>query len=151
MENLVDHLLLHCGAARALWNAFFVRFGLYWVMPCSVKELLACWWSCGRSRSAVVWKMVPLCIMWCIWSERNLRCFEDSSRSIEDLLHFFMYTLFSWTAGWLAPRAISFSEFLSLFPLPPSPLYTPCVLRVAPLLRFLLIYTSDLSKKIIHF
>jgi hypothetical protein len=115
----VDHLLLHCGAARALWNAFFVRFGLYWVMPCSVKELLACWWSCGRSRSAVVWKMVPLCIMWCIWSERNLRCFEDSSRSIEDLLHFFMYTLFSWTAGWLAPRAISFSEFLSLFS--PSP------------------------------
>jgi hypothetical protein len=115
----VNHLLLHCGAARALWNAFFVRFGLYWVMPCSVKELLACWWSCGRSRSAVVWKMVPLCIMWCIWSERNLRCFEDSSRSIEDLLHFFMYTLFSWTAGWLAPRAISFSEFLSLFS--PSP------------------------------
>jgi hypothetical protein len=111
----VDHLLLHCGAARALWNAFFIRFGLCWVMPGSVKELLASWWSCGRSRSAVVWKMVSLCIMWCIWSERNLRCFEDSSRSIEDLLHFFMYTLFSWTASWLAPRVISFSEFLSLF------------------------------------
>jgi hypothetical protein len=37
----VDHLLLHYGAARALWNAFFDRFGLCWVMPCSVKELLA--------------------------------------------------------------------------------------------------------------
>jgi hypothetical protein len=39
--ELVDHLLLHCGTARALWNAFFARFGLCWVMPSSVKELLA--------------------------------------------------------------------------------------------------------------
>ena len=36
----VDHLL-HCGTARTLWNAFFSWFGLCWVMPCSVKELLA--------------------------------------------------------------------------------------------------------------
>jgi hypothetical protein len=115
----VDHLLLHCGTARALWNAFFARFGLCWVMPSSVKELLASWWSCGRSRSAVVWKMVPSCIMWCIWSERNNRYFEDSSRSIEELLHLFLFTLFYWTAGWLAPRVISFSDFLSL--LSPSP------------------------------
>jgi hypothetical protein len=93
----VDHLFLHCGAASALWNALFVRFGLCWVMPCLVKELLANWWSSGRSMSAVVWKMVPLCIMWCIWSEQNNRCFEDSSKSIEELLHFFLFTLFSWT------------------------------------------------------
>jgi hypothetical protein len=26
--ELVDHLLLHCGVASALWNAFFARFGL---------------------------------------------------------------------------------------------------------------------------
>jgi hypothetical protein len=62
----VDHLLLHCGAARALWNAFFDWFGLCWVMPYSVKEVLASWWSSGRSRSAIVWKMIPHCIMWCI-------------------------------------------------------------------------------------
>jgi hypothetical protein len=73
----VDHLLLHCRAARALWNAFLARFGLCWVMPSSVKELLASWWSSGHSRSVVVWKMVPLCIMWCIWSERNNRRYSN--------------------------------------------------------------------------
>jgi hypothetical protein len=43
--ELVDHLLLHCVAASGLWNAFFARFGLCWVMPRSVKELYACWWT----------------------------------------------------------------------------------------------------------
>jgi hypothetical protein len=62
----VDHLLFHCGIVRILWNAFFTRFGLCWVMPRSVKEFFASWWSSGRTRSAVVWKIVPLCIMWCI-------------------------------------------------------------------------------------
>jgi hypothetical protein len=51
--------------------------------------------------------------------ERNNRCFEDSPRTREELLHFFLVTLFSWTTGWLAPRVISFVDFLSLFSLSP--------------------------------
>ena len=77
----VDHLLLYYEVASALWNAFFARFGLCWVLPRSVKELMASWWLSGRTRSVVVWKMVPHCIMWYIWSERNNRCFEDLARS----------------------------------------------------------------------
>jgi hypothetical protein len=115
----VDHLLLHCVTASALWNAFFARFGLCWVMPRTVKELIACWWSGSRTRSAVVWKMVPHCILWCIWRERNNRCFEDLASSPEELLHYFLFSLYSWTMGWLAPRCISFSVFLSYFS--PSP------------------------------
>ena len=41
----VDRILLHCGVANALRNIIFNRFGLCWVMPSSVKELFACWWS----------------------------------------------------------------------------------------------------------
>jgi hypothetical protein len=115
----VDHLLLHCGVACALWNFVLSRFGLCWVMPGSVKELFACWWSSGRLRSAVAWKMIPLCLMWCIWRERNARCFEDTARSLEELLHYFMFTLYTWTAAWLAPDVISFSDFLFHFS-PPS-------------------------------
>jgi hypothetical protein len=53
-EETVDHLLLHCEVAFALWSAFFGRFGLSWVMPRRVFDLLACWWSLGRRGSAAV-------------------------------------------------------------------------------------------------
>jgi hypothetical protein len=100
----VDHLLLHGGVARTLWYTIFARFKLCWVMPKSVKELFASWWTSGNSRSAVVWKMVPLCLMWCIWRERNARYFEDSSRNIEDLTVFpiYLFHLDCWLASSLS-------------------------------------------------
>ena len=67
-------------------------------MPSGVVNLLQCWWSRGRSHSAKVWKIVPHCIMWCLWSERNKRFFDDSKSSQEDLLHFFFTTIFTWAA-----------------------------------------------------
>jgi hypothetical protein len=109
----VDHLLIHCRVTYALWNVIFSRLGLSWVMPSSVKELMACWCSGGRTRNAVVWKMIPLCLMWCIWRERNARCFEDSARSFEEIVHYVLCTLYTWTAGWLDPLVVSFPDFLS--------------------------------------
>jgi hypothetical protein len=55
--EMVDHLLLHCEVAFALWNAIFSHFGMSWVMLRRVFDLFAYWWSSGK-RSAVVWKMV---------------------------------------------------------------------------------------------
>jgi hypothetical protein len=62
----VDHLLLRCEIARTLWYAIFSRFGLSWVMPSGVADLFAYWWTGGQSRSVMVWKMVPLYLMWCL-------------------------------------------------------------------------------------
>jgi hypothetical protein len=55
---LVDHILFHCDVAFATWDAFFSCCGMFWVMFRNVVDLLNCWLSCGRPRSAVVWKMV---------------------------------------------------------------------------------------------
>jgi hypothetical protein len=90
----VDHILLHCDVASALWNNIFSRFGISWVMPRSVLDLVACWWKFGRSRSTTTWKMVPICIFWSIWRERNLRCFENLESSLEKVLELFLHTLY---------------------------------------------------------
>jgi hypothetical protein len=38
----VDHLLLHFKVACAIWNVFFNRFGLSWVMSRQVIDMFAC-------------------------------------------------------------------------------------------------------------
>jgi hypothetical protein len=111
----VDHILLHCEVARVLWNAIFSRFSLSWVMPLQVVDLFACWWTGGRSRSAVVWKMVPCCLMWCLWRECKDRQFEDKEITIDDLISFFFHSLYSWSAAFLTPLTFSFNDFLVLF------------------------------------
>jgi len=90
----VDHLLVHCDVASTLWIHVFTRFGMSWVMPRRVINLFAAWWKSGRPRSATVWKMVPICIFWCVWKEINLGCFEDQENSMEDVLaSFFSYAV----------------------------------------------------------
>jgi nitrogen fixation-related uncharacterized protein len=44
--------------------------------------------------SLAIWKMVPTCLFWCVWKERNSRCFEDLKRSLEDILASFFSTLY---------------------------------------------------------
>ena len=106
----VDHLFLHCPIAMDMWAMVFGLFGVSWVMPQSVVGLLACWQgSFGRHRNGYIWLMVPDCLLWCLWRERNNRCFENKERFMSDLKLFFFRTLMDWLA---ALRNQSFSSFL---------------------------------------
>jgi hypothetical protein len=62
-----------------------------------------------------VWKMDRCLLIWRSWRERNDRQFEDKERTIEELISFLFYSLYSWTAVFLAPLVISFNDFLVLF------------------------------------
>jgi hypothetical protein len=110
----VDHIFLHYDVASALWN-IFSRFGISWAMPRSVLDLVACWWKSGRSRSATTWKMVPICIFWFTWRERNLRCFENLESSLEEVLELFLHMLYLWLMAFLYHLSISFVDFLVSF------------------------------------
>jgi hypothetical protein len=93
----------------------FTHFGMPWVMPRRVIDLFVCWWKSGRLKSAAIWKMVQICIFWCVGKERNFRYFEDLERSMEDILATFFHTLHLWTVAFLSPLSISFFDFLSVF------------------------------------
>lgn len=71
-EKAIDHLLLYYEVARNFTVLVFCLFGMEWVMPQRVVEFLVDWRDkLGSHRKIVVWKMVPLCLMWYIWRECN--------------------------------------------------------------------------------
>jgi hypothetical protein len=106
-EN-IDHLFLHCTVARELWSSVFILFGVSWVMPRRVVDLLTCWQgSLGRHRE--IWKAIPHCLMWCLWRERN-----DSEQNIVDLKLLFYRSLYEWMR---ATGLFSFTTFLEFFDL----------------------------------
>ena len=75
-------------------------FGVQWIMPRSVLDLFSCWMGrLGRNDSVLVWKMIPHCLIWFLWRERNARHFEDAERHIPELKLLFFHTLFDWVIG----------------------------------------------------
>ena len=89
----VEHLFLHCSFARDLWSMVLGLFGVTWVMPHTVLGLLWCWHdSFGHHRNGYIWSIIPHCLLWCLWRERNSRCFEDIESSFPDLKLLFFRT-----------------------------------------------------------
>jgi hypothetical protein len=41
--------------------------------------------------------MAPLCIFWCLWWERNTRCFEGMERNVLELKGLVLRTLMEWS------------------------------------------------------
>ena len=108
----IDHLFLHCKVARELWNSVFNLFGVAWVMPRKVVELLWCWQG-SLDRHREIWKATPHCLMWCLWRERNARTFEDCERNIVDLKLLFFRSLYEWIRA-TGLFSSSFIEFFDL-------------------------------------
>ena len=77
------HLLHHCELATALWGFVFQTFGIHWVIPAKVIDLSFGWHNWFGKHSSEVWNLVPLCLMWSLWQERNRRIFEDLEKSLK--------------------------------------------------------------------
>uniref|UniRef100_A0A2N9GZQ1 Reverse transcriptase domain-containing protein n=1 Tax=Fagus sylvatica TaxID=28930 RepID=A0A2N9GZQ1_FAGSY len=109
----VEHLLLHCPAACGLWSWIFQTFGVHWVLPGTVTALLFSWWNGLGRHSSDIWNIVPVCLMWTIWKERNHRTFEDVSKLDSQILEGFILTLFDWSRAWGFTTHTSIPEFIS--------------------------------------
>lgn len=77
----------------ALWSSIFELFELAWAMPRHIRSLFTCWrGKCCSPQSEAIWKMIPLCMMWCIWKEINDRSLEDSG-GVEGLLILYYFPM----------------------------------------------------------
>jgi hypothetical protein len=60
-------------------------------------DLLARWQrQFGRHRHRAVWRMVPHCVMWCLWREMNARHFENCEKTVPELKLLIFQTLYEW-------------------------------------------------------
>lgn len=92
------HLLLHCEVASELWSMFFCLSGINWTTFPTVKDAYESWclWKVDKAIMKI-WIMIPSCIFWCIWLERNKRCFGGGSTALGILKTRCIANLFSWS------------------------------------------------------
>jgi hypothetical protein len=109
----IDHLLLHCPVAGVLWSWIFQAFGVHWALSGTIADLLFSWWNGLGRHSSDIWNIVPVCLMWTIWKERNQRTFEDVSILDRQILEGFILTLFDWSRVWGFSNSTSISNFIS--------------------------------------
>lgn len=82
----IDHLLFHFKLARELWSSPFQLFGVAWVMSRRVRDLLVSWrGQLGQCMVLELWRFAPLCLLWCIWREKNARSFEGREMGMLEL------------------------------------------------------------------
>ena len=74
-------------------------------------ELLATWPG-SRHRNGVIWNIIPHCLMWGIWWERNSQIFEGTKRLIRDFKLSFFQTLLGWMNASGVFNFTSLSNFL---------------------------------------
>ena len=108
----IDHLLLHCEVAIELWNMVCQMFGVTWVMSGRMKDCLGSWrGQRGNHTIMHIWRMAPLCVMWCLWREMNTRSFEDYELGLIELKKKMLQTLFSWRVLWHLLQDLMLAEF----------------------------------------
>ena len=112
-EENVNHILLHCTVARVLWDIILALFGVHWVFPETVIEVLLSWRGSfvGKKRKKI-WNSMPVCIFWTVWKERNRLAFRGSVLNIQYLKNFFVCNLWNWAKVYLGEEAFSLIGFL---------------------------------------
>jgi hypothetical protein len=89
-------------------------------MPRTVLELLNSWGAViGYGRAKEAWRLAHLCLLWCIWRERNARLFEDIEISMVELQKRLLNTLYIWIASHHSLNVFTYVDFLKLLSVRP--------------------------------
>ncbi len=111
-EETGTHLLIHCAMASDLWHMVLRSFGVIWVFPNNIGDLLFGWFNYFGKHKSSIWNLVPHCLMWTVWRERNSRIFEDEEHSKTKLSELFFGLLFDWARVWGFTLEVSLANFV---------------------------------------
>jgi len=82
-------------------------------MPEHISDLLSTWIRRGDSKSKKRWlRVIPSCIWWTIWKERNRRCFEDRFNSMQKIKENCIANFHFWCKEGHTDDAIQLLDFL---------------------------------------
>lgn len=91
-----NHLFLDCLWAQKLWSSLAgIGFNVFnWK---KVDDVLLNWNPCCLSlQGSALKEVVPHAVLWALWNERNLRCFEEKKSSFEQLLSTVKGLVWNW-------------------------------------------------------
>ena len=66
----------------------------------------------SRHHNIALWRIVPYCIMWCLWWECNTRSFEGCEQSIFEIKSFFFHALLDWNLALQTCSCFSLPDLL---------------------------------------
>ena len=95
-----------------LWSYVFRSFGILWVMPRDLSELLFGWHNWMGKVYSRIWNLIPACLFWTLWRERNTRIFENAEHTVSQLYELFSNTLYDWATVWGYSSSNSVNSFL---------------------------------------
>ncbi|WJZ83602.1 hypothetical protein VitviT2T_003270 [Vitis vinifera] len=112
-EESANHILLHCTVTKTIWEITLAIFGVQWVFPESVIEVLLSWRGSfvGKKRKKI-WNSIPVCIFWTVWKERNRLAFRGGSLDIQKFKNSFVCNLWSWVRVYNGEETYSLLGFL---------------------------------------
>ncbi len=108
-----DHLLLHCEIASALWFFVLQTFRIHWVIPAKVINLPFGWYKWFGKHFSGVWNLVPLCLMWTLWQERNRWIFEGLEKLLIQIKEQFSGLFYDCSKTWGFMEASSLPDFIA--------------------------------------
>ena len=71
------------------------------------------WWNGLGKHASDIWNLVPVCLMWIVWLERNRRSYEDTSTADSQLRDSFAVMLFDWSRVWNFTSSPNVFDFIS--------------------------------------
>ncbi|CAL5388149.1 unnamed protein product [Camellia sinensis] len=113
VEESTVHLLVHCYYSWRIWSVIVNWWGILWVSPGSIQELLVWWFGQKRQHlGRVIWEALPLAILWTIWIARNDKVFNSKEPNWVDLVETIKIKVAFWVKQSFSLPEFSIHDFL---------------------------------------